>query len=58
LDTFGGWPVTRDRWNEDSWSWQKTVVDLEKNGLHTNFIFELGLGADQKNNSKRVLMVS
>lgn len=58
LNSLGGWPVMSANWNEDAWSWQKTVKDLETKGFASNFIFELGLGADQKNSSKRTWMVS
>ena len=57
MDIMGGWPVTKTAWNESNWSWQQTVKDLETIGFPTNFIFELGIEADQKNNSRRILKV-
>jgi hypothetical protein len=47
-----------ESWDESSWSWQKTALDLELMGLPTNYIFEISLGADQKNTTKRILGVS
>lgn len=55
---MGGWPVTTENWDEEAWSWQQMVKDLETVGFPTNYIFEWTLGADQKNNSKRILGVS
>lgn len=54
---MGGWPVIDNEWNEGSWSWQKMVKDLEKIGFPANFVFELTLGSDVKNTSKRTLGV-
>lgn len=55
---MGGWPVVDGVWSEDSWSWQKMVKDLEKIGFPTNYIFELMLGPDVKNTSRRSLGVT
>lgn len=57
LNEFGGWPVTTNDWNNESWSWQKTVKDLETIGFQSNFLFELSVGANQKNTSSRILGV-
>lgn len=54
---MGGWPVIDHEWKKSSWSWQKMVKDLEKIGFPANFVFELTLGSDVKNTSKRTLGV-
>lgn len=59
LNRLGGWPVTKSNWSDFQWSWQKIVQDLELViGYPTNFVFEIGVGTDQKNTSKRILTVS
>lgn len=58
LKQMGGWPVTLGEWNEDSWSWQKMVKDLETIGYPANYIFELSLTADLKNTERRILGVN
>lgn len=55
---MGGWPVVDEAWNENAWSWQKMVKDLEIIGFPTNYIFELTLGSDVKNTSQRTLGVT
>lgn len=49
--------MTIRNWDEESWSWQKMVKDLETIGFPSNFIFELSLSANQKNTSTRILGV-
>jgi hypothetical protein len=57
LITLGGWPVISENWDEASWTWQKTVKDLEVKGFPTNYIFEISISPDQKNTSRRTLGV-
>ena len=57
LSKLGDWPVTKSSWNETSWTWQKTVKDLILLGFPTNFIFDFEFDVDEKNTSRRVLLV-
>lgn len=58
LETFGGWPVVENSWNETSWSLQRTVTDLELLGFESSYLFEKTLDHDSINASRRVLYVS
>lgn len=57
-DAMGGWPVVKgDKWNEDSWTWQKVAIDCRKNGYSTDYVVDFSVGTDLKNSSMKIVDV-
>lgn len=58
LDRFGGWPAVKgDSWDEESWTWQKGVLDCRKNGYSDDNFIDFSVGTDLKNSSAKKLEV-
>lgn len=58
-EKLGGWPVVKgDSWDEENWSWIKTVQMYRKLGFSMDYILDLSVETDSKNSSKRTLDVS
>ena len=58
LDRLGGWPAVKgDSWDEESWTWQKAVVDCRKNGYSNDYFIDFSVGTDLKNSSTKIVDV-
>lgn len=58
-DAMGGWPAVQgDKWDENSWTWQKVAIDCRKNGYSTDYVVDFSVGTDLKNSSVKVVDVS
>lgn len=56
LKEFGGWPVLEgDAWHENHWV--EIVKMLRQKGVDVSTIFSLVVAADERNSTKRILVV-
>jgi neprilysin len=60
LNSIGGWPMVDEQsWNSNkSWTWQHAMKKVAENGHSVHYMFLFGVSFDDKNTSKRVLVVS
>jgi hypothetical protein len=58
LNALGGWPVCEKSWNEKSWTWQNAVKEFIKSGMTNGLLFKFKISVDERNASRRVLIVS
>ena len=57
-ESMGGWPVVQgDKWNEHSWSWQRSVMNCRKSGYSFSYIFTVYAETDLQNSSRRTFYV-
>jgi neprilysin len=57
-NSMGGWPAVKgDKWNEDSWTWQKVAIDCRKHGYSTDYVVDFFVGTDLKNSSMKIVDV-
>lgn len=57
-ESLGGWPVVKgDKWDENAWTWQKSVRDFRKHGYSTDYILDFSVGTDLKNSTTRIVDV-
>ncbi|CAD6235737.1 GSCOCG00012426001-RA-CDS [Cotesia congregata] len=56
FNKLGGWPVLEGtKWNEDAFNWTNTLYTLRKMGYSFNYLFNLEVATDLKNNTKTVI---
>lgn len=60
IDAMGGWPmVDGTAWDkEGNWTWQKAMKASNENGYPVYYMFVFGITVDEKNTSRRTLLVS
>ena len=57
-ESMGGWPVVQgDKWNENSWSWQRSVMNCRKSGYSTSYILTFSAETDLQNSTRRIVYV-
>lgn len=57
LESFGGWPVLNEsNWNEKEFDWQKTILNLKRNGHAYEFI--LHFMTRVKSSKSKMIIVS
>ncbi|CAG5075241.1 Similar to Nep2: Neprilysin-2 (Drosophila melanogaster) [Cotesia congregata] len=56
FNKLGGWPVLEGtKWNEDAFNWTNTLYTLREMGYSFNYLFNLEVATDLKNNTRRVI---
>ncbi|CAD6244468.1 GSCOCG00013358001-RA-CDS, partial [Cotesia congregata] len=55
FNKLGGWPVLEGtKWNEDAFNWTNTLYTLREMGYSFNYLFNLEVATDLKNNTRRM----
>ncbi|XP_061704428.1 neprilysin-2 isoform X3 [Cydia pomonella] len=56
LRRLGGWPVLEGTaWNENAFSWEKSVYKFRAAGYSVDYFFDFSIGVDVKNSTKRII---
>lgn len=60
MDAFGGWPLLEGKnWQQDSWNFFQTLIDLHLSGVSTKFILKSAVDISLNDTKKRrILYVS
>lgn len=53
LDIFGGYPVLKENWNNDNFSWEALNKKFRQMGVSVDYIFDLSISTDVTNSSRR-----
>lgn len=57
FEKYGGWPVLKSDWNEDSWDWLNAKRQIFNDGF-MELILDFSIQPSDKDNSKQVMVVS
>lgn len=55
---LGGWPMIHKFWDQQTFSWNQTLIKLRAKGFNHNLLVSIYIGSDIKNNNRHTIMVN